>query len=172
MLDRIIVLENLRNFIRLVDTEFPVFILSAEVIKEVDGIVFADGLCLDDKNAKGDTLGIRRLHSSYPNMYELTKAIHDIPSLMKISSKKFIDSKGHIFNYEKTRFVPLVYHKIIKIVRKEIATIVWLEDINSPFTIPRPPDPQMKWAGVLYNRTPWLIYEFSEAKKKTTKRKV
>jgi hypothetical protein len=30
----------------------------------------------------------------------------------------------------------------------------------------------MKWAGVLYNRTPWLIYEFSEAKKKTTKRKV
>ena len=157
---------------RLTDTEFPVFILSAEDIEEVDGIVFANGLCLDDKNVKGDTLGIRRLHSAYPDMYELTRAIHDIPSLIKISSKKFIDSKGHIFNYEKTRFVPLIYHKIMKTVSKEIATIVWLKDINFPFTIPRPLDPQMKWAGVLYNKTPWLIYEFSEARKKDTKRKV
>ena len=48
----------------LVDAEFPVFILSADEIEEKDGIVFADGLCLDDKNAKGDTLGLRRLHSS------------------------------------------------------------------------------------------------------------
>jgi len=157
---------------RLVDAEFPVFILSANEIEERDGIVFADGLCLDDKNVKGDTLGLRRLHSSYPDMYQLTKAIHDIPTLLKTSSRKFIDSEGHIFNYEKTRFVPLIYHEIMSIVHKEIATIVWLKDVNSPFTIPRPPDPRMKWAGVLYNRTPWLIYEFSEAKKKDTKRKV
>ena len=84
---------------RLVDAEFPVFILSADEIEEVDGIVFADGLCLDDKNAKGDTLGMRRLHSSYPNMYRLSKAIHEIPTLLKTSSRKIIDSEGQRFNY-------------------------------------------------------------------------
>ena len=157
---------------RLVEAEFPVFILSADEIEEVDGIMFADGLCLDDKNAEGDTLGMRRLHSSYPNMYRLTKAIYDIPSLLKTSSRKFIDSEGHIFNYEKTRFVPLIYHEIMEIVHKNFASIVWLKDINSPYTIPRPPDPQMRWAGVLYNKTPWLIYEFSESKKRDTRRKL
>ena len=41
---------------RLVDAEFPVFILRPAEVEERDGILFADGLCLDDKNAKGDTL--------------------------------------------------------------------------------------------------------------------
>jgi hypothetical protein len=67
----------------------------------------------------------------------------------------------------------LKYRKIRKIERKTVASVLWLEDWKAGFTIPRPPAPEMLWAGVLLIRGyPWVIYEYSETKKKDTNRKV
>jgi hypothetical protein len=156
------------------DLTFPLFILPQDTdIEEIDGILFADGKCLDDKNTAGSTLGKRRLRTPYPNIYPLNKAVHDIPSLLKSSAKRFINEQGQVFNYEKSRMVPLKYHFIKKIRTKETASLVWIEDINFPFEVPRPPDASMTCAGILYERShPWLLYEFSEQMKKDTKRKI
>ena len=44
----------------LADLTFPLFILPENAdIEEIDGILFADGKCLDDKNSAGSTLGRR-----------------------------------------------------------------------------------------------------------------
>ena len=133
----------------LADLTFPLFILPENAdIEEIDGILFADGKCLDDKNSAGSTLGRRRLQTSYPNIYPLTKAVHD-------------------------RMVPLKYHLIKKVQTKDHASLVWIEDINFPFEVPRPPDAGMYWAGILYEKShPWLLYEFAEKQKKDTKRKI
>lgn len=69
--------------------------------------------------------------------------------------------------------LPLKYRKIRKIERKTTASLIWIENWNPPFTIPRPPDSEMLWAGVLFLREyPWIIYEYSETKKKDTRRKI
>lgn len=156
------------------DLTFPLFILPEDAdIEEIDGILFADGKCLDDKNSPGSTLGRRRLQTSYPNIFPLQKAVHDIPSLLKSSAKRFINEQGQVFSYEKKRMVPLKYHLIRKIQTKNQASLVWIEDINFPFEVPRPPEGGMTWAGILYENThPWLLYEFAELQKKDTKRKI
>ena len=156
------------------DLTFPLFILPEDAdIEEIDGILFADGKCLDDKNSLGSTLGRRRLQTSYPNIFPLQKAVHDIPALLKSSAKRFINEQGQVFSYEKSRMVPLKYHLIKKVQTKNHASLVWIEDINFPFEVPRPPEGGMTWAGILYENThPWLLYEFAEQQKKDTKRKI
>jgi hypothetical protein len=65
------------------------------------------------------------------------------------------------------------YFKIKRIERKEVATVLWVQGIPSPFTVPRPPEDGMIWAGILhYHGLPWLLYEYSETKKPDTRRKV
>jgi hypothetical protein len=69
--------------------------------------------------------------------------------------------------------LPLEYRKIRKFEKKTVASVLWLEDWRAGFTIPRPPAPEMLWAGVLLIKEyPWIIYEYSETKKKRTRRKV
>ena len=159
---------------RLSDVVFPVFILPKDAeIDTQDGIVFANGQMLDDLNVKGDTVGIRRLRSPFPTKFRLNKAAHDIPSFLKSSAKKFIDSEGTVFNYTKTRMVDLKYFRIKKISHKETHSNLWVEDINFPFSIARPPAPEMRFAGILHDKGyPWLLYEYSEFWKKDTKRKI
>ena len=187
---------------RLSDLEFPVFVLPKDTeIDTQDGIVFADRQMLDDLNAKGSTIGIRRLRSSYPTKFNLNKlfflnisntmigilagtnltsgdnnlnkAVHDIPSFLKVGAKKFVDSKGTVFNYEKTRMVDLKYLHINKVQWNESHSVLWVEDVNFPFNILRPPSPEMRWAGLLYDKgLPWILYEYSEFRKKDTKRKI
>lgn len=164
----------MRKSTRIFNAEFPLFVLPKDAfIEEKDGIVFLDGQCLDDKNVNSQKLGVRRLKSSYPNKFPLTKAIHDIPSMLKSSYKRYIDSVGTLFSYEKTTVVDLKYHKIVKVEDKDIACLVWVEGVNSPFSCLRPPLAYIKWAGILYNGSfPWILYEFCEEKKKNTKRKI
>ena len=159
---------------RLSDLEFPVFVLPKDTeIDTQDGIVFADRQMLDDLNPKGSTIGIRRLRSSYPTKFNLNKAVHDIPSFLKVGAKKFVDSKGTVFNYEKTRMVDLKYLHINKVQWNESHSVLWVEDVNFPFNILRPPSPEMRWAGLLYDKgLPWILYEYSEFRKKDTKRKI
>jgi hypothetical protein len=170
----ITVLVSLRKNTKIFNAQFPLFVLPKDAfIEEKDGVVFLDGQCLDDKNVSDERLGVRRLRSSYPNKFPLAKAIHDIPSMLKSSYRRFIDSAGDIFFYNKTLIVDLKYHRIVKIEDRDIACLIWVKGINSPFTVLRPPLSYMKWAGILYNGSyPWILYEFCEEKKKDTKRKI
>ena len=153
--------------------DFPLFFLPNDDWSKSDGLVFINGLVLDDKNQKGVTLGARRLTTPQAPLWKLTRHVDSIEGLLKCGHKNFIDSKGRLFTYEKTKFCPLKYPKIKKVVRKETASVLYLHGVSTPFTIRRPPEALIQYAGVLYLAgAPWLIYEFSPSKKKDTIRKL
>ena len=121
----------------------------------------------------GGTLGIRRVQTPFTELLPLRRSLISHVGLLKQTKKNFIDSKGVPFTYEKTKFCKLKYYKIRKVELKEVASLLWVHSIRPPFTIPRPPEPEMLWAGVLFLREyPWIIYEYSETKKKDTRRKI
>ena len=153
---------------------FPVFILPSDNWEYRDGLFFVDGVLTDDRNMPGDSLGLRRLQTPFKPLLRLSRAAYDLRSLIKSGSKFFIDSNGDPFQYEKTRFMQVKYYPIRKVDRKEIASVLWLQGIRAPFTIPRPPPDDISWAGVLLleNKLPWILYEYSVVKKPNSRRKV
>lgn len=155
----------------LFEISFPVYVVHTDNIELIDGILWIDDQVLDDRNMPGDTLGKRRLQTPMKSLYPLKYMIENEIGLISHRRNTFIDSDGEPFIYVKTRTATIKYHKIAKIEKKEIATVLWLKGINFPFLEKRPP--LGKWAGVLYNKTiPWMIFDFSESPKKDTWRKI
>lgn len=153
--------------------QFPVFILPSGNWELVDGLLLIDNQIVDDKNMPGATLGIRRLQTHFTELVPLRHSIDSLIGILKQTTKYFIDSKGTPFIYQKTMNSSLKYYKIRKVELKEKASVLWLKDVNFPFTIPRPPPRELTWAGVLHiGGLPWLLYEYSEEKLKDTRRKV
>jgi hypothetical protein len=92
---------------------------------------------------------------------------------MRSKNKIFIDSAGKVFIYQKTKMVSVKPHKILRVIPKDTYSVVKLSNIHNGFIVARPPSPGLEWASVLYlNRFPWLIYEFTEEREKTKKRKI
>lgn len=153
---------------------FPIYILPNDNVEKMDGIVFLDGQVLDDRNQKGETLGIRRIQSPYKELHPLRKSIAGFSGIVKqMGNKTYIDSKGLVFTYEKSLLCKLKYHKVTKIERKDIASTVHLKGIQTPFQVIRPPYSDIEYAGVLYfHGLPWKLYEFSTTKLKDTKKKI
>jgi len=152
---------------------FPVFLLDSGNWDASDGLLYLNGLLLDDKNQSGKTLGARRVQTPHGGLYELKKMVSSPNGLLKQSTKYFIDNAGRPFIYEKSLMLPLKYLKINKVVRKDTAALIWVKGHNAPFTVPRPPEVGYTWAGVLHlRRIPWMLYEYSEKKLKDTRRKV
>lgn len=152
--------------------EFPVYILPSEDWSFSDGLMFLEGKVVDDRNMKGDTLGIRRLQTGYPELLELKKSINSIQGILKQKQKAFIDSKGRPFLYEKTLFCKLRYYKIKKKEGRDGYSLLWLTGVSTPFKVPRPPEDGYIYAGVLlFNSLPWVLYEYSLTAKKDTRRK-
>lgn len=153
--------------------EFPVYLVYTEEWEHADGLLFFDGMCVDDTNQSGSTLGVRRLQTSYPTMYPLKKAVTSPNGILKQNTKYFIDSKGLPFIYAKTKFLHLKYLKIEKVTHKGSASLITVKGHRVPFTVPRPPSHGYDWAGILHLRgLPWMLYEYSETKLKDSKRKV
>ena len=158
---------------KLSDVNFPIYVLHTDDVVSRDGILWCEGDVVDDKNVSGETIGVRRLATPHKNLYKLKIMIKDFPGLFKHRGKYYIDSAGKFFIYEKSKVVDLIYHKIKRTEKKEVATVIWLEDVAFPFETRRPPDPQYKYAGVLYiNKQPAYLYEFSTERKKKTWRKI
>jgi hypothetical protein len=152
--------------------KFPVFQLPNSNWSTQDGLMFIDREIVDDKNMRGDTLGLRRLQSPF-TMMKLNRSVNNIVGILKQPRNTFIDSTGTPFIYQKTLFVTLKYLKITKIVRRDVAALVYVKGCNSPFTVPRPPADDMRWAGVLHlHGFPWELYEYSESYQKDTRRKI
>ena len=48
-----------------------------------DGLLFLDDKILDDKNMKGDNLGIRRLQTPHKNLYPIKNQIDELIGIIK-----------------------------------------------------------------------------------------
>lgn len=151
---------------------FPIYPLPSSNWERADGLLFVDEIVVDDTNMRGETLGVRRLQTSF-EVLPLKKAILDFTGMIKQSNNVFIDSTGVPFIYQKTKMLPLRYKKIKRIDRKVVASVLHLEGEKHPLKIIRPPEPGRSWAGVLYYQgLPWKLYEYSEKFQKDTRRKV
>lgn len=150
---------------------FPVFKLpSAPYV--TDGLVVTDRGIVDDTNQPFNTLGRRRLKSPH-EMVRVSLYCSDFPDMLKRSKGKtyYIDNVGLLFYYQKTDFTKLYSHKINKILKKETYSLVYLDKIDYPFKVSRPP--LGSFCSVLYyNEVPWLIYNSTEAPHKAKNIKV
>ncbi len=157
---------------------FPVFKIEKEPEQQndsslTDGLLLWNGQVIDDRNMPGDTLGQRRLQSPFTNLVPLRNCYLDHLGLIKSPEAMYIDTTGKIFVYKKTKFMKLVYYKIKRVDRKETHSLLWVQGIKRPFTIPRPPHPAMQWVGLLHlGPLPWFLYEYSETRKKDSRRKI
>ena len=153
--------------------KFPVYPLGSSNWDTSDGLVFIDNLIIDDRNMPGDTLGKRRLQTPHNGLYQLKRSIPSFVGVLKQDTNSFIDNEGALFIYEKTKFAALKYEKIEKIIKKNVVSLLFIQNCRTPFTIPRPPAEEIKYVGVLYlHEIPWMLYDYSETKLKDTKRKI
>ena len=152
---------------------FPVYALPSGNWYSQDGLVFLDNKILDDKNMLGSNLGLRRLQSPHTNLFPIKYKVRDLTGIIKSSKKHFIDSMGALFEYEKIDFLRLSYYKIERIENLTKVSRLHLHRVKKPFIVPRPPPPEIQYAGVLHSGIrPWLLYDYSETKLKDTRRKV
>lgn len=164
----VITYRNIRTAV-----EYPVFLLPSGKWELHDGLLFIEDKIVDDRNKEGRTLGARRMQTAHKNILALKKMVTSYNGILKQSKKYFIDNVGTPFVYEKTRFATLKYLKIKRVEKKDVASLVWVQGHNTPFTVPRPPEDGMLWAGVLHlHGLPWVLYEYSEVKLKDTRKKV
>tara|TARA_R110001592_G_scaffold301737_1_gene573155 strand:+ start:298 stop:777 length:480 start_codon:yes stop_codon:yes gene_type:complete len=152
---------------------FPVFPVHTDEIILLDGLLWIENQVLDDTNMKGKTLGIRRLQSPMKSIYPIKYMLKDIPTYLNHQGKFYIDNVGRFFTKNKRHNLPLKYHKILRVEKKIIATVLWIKDCPFPFTLERPLSASHTWAGVLYREgIPWILYDVSQNKLKDTWRKV
>lgn len=158
---------------KLSDIQFPVYVVHTDEVIRQDGILWCEGAVIDDRNVKGATIGERRLKTPMKNLYDLRHMIKDFIGITKHRGKFFVDSDGRFFIYEKSITAKLKYHKIRKIIPRDVATLIEVYGVDRHFEVQRPPTQLEKYAGILYIRNaPAYLYEFTEEKKKDTWRKV
>ena len=166
-------LENLKRNMDYDSINFPVFVVHTDNVELIDGILWIDNQVLDDKNMKGKTLGQRRLQSPMKSLYPLKYMIQDEAEIIKHQGKYYIDNKGYFIEKHKTTRVRLKYHKILRVEKKNIVSMLWLKNCPFPFPLKRPLPENASWAGVLYRQGfPWVLYNLSEEKEKDTWRKI
>jgi hypothetical protein len=160
--------KNIKNI------RFPVYVLPSKNWSTQDGLVYIDNYIVDDKNVKGESLGLRRLKTPFhKKLLPLKRAVTTVTGLLKQTSDTFIDSNGATFIYEKTKFVPVRYLKIKKVDKRIRASALTLEGVKTKFLVKRPPPAEVQWAGVIYlHGYPWVLYEYSECKKPDARRKI
>ena len=157
---------------KLKNIQFPVYLLPHENWSFSDGLMFLEGKVVDDRNQGAETIGRRRLFTPH-DLFPLKNSVDSIKGLLKQTVKTFIDTSGRPFIYEKTKRCDLKYFNIKKKELRDTYTLLWLHGVNTPFSVPRPPEPGIFFAGVLLlHGLPWILYEYSEHPKKTTWRKV
>ena len=72
---------------------FPVFVVHTDNIELIDGILWIDNQVLDDRNMKGETLGIRRLQSPMKSLYPLKYMIQDEAEMIKHQGRQYKDKR-------------------------------------------------------------------------------
>lgn len=143
---------------------FPVYTIpKTPELGFIDGKLLCNGRVLDDRNLPGETLGQRRVHLNPQTKAPIQYTINSIVELVKFRNNyNFIDNKGRPFVYNKSVNVTIKYKKIKRVDRKTTASVLYVEGCNHGITIPRPPIPTMKYAGIIfYKGAPVTLYEYS-----------
>ena len=152
---------------------FPVYVIGTENITYKDGVIFADAKVIDDTNMKGKSLGIRRLQTELPYLYDLRYMIKSKAGLVRHRGFNYIDWTGKLFEYRKRKYYTLKYHKIENVSKKDIVSLVWLKGIPYPIEAERPPEIEYRWAGLIYkNNMPWFFWHYSTEWRKDSRRKI
>ena len=158
---------------QLLRLQFPLYLLPHDNWSFSDGLLFLDGKVVDDSNMEGNTLGVRRLQTPFEDIFPLKSQVDSFQGLLKQTKNTFIDSSGIPFIYEKTIRCVLRYYRISKKELREDCCVLWLVGVSQPFTVPRPPEGEVYFAGVLLlGGLPWILYDYSQTAKKDTWRKV
>jgi hypothetical protein len=132
---------------------------------------------LDDKAIPHNTLSRRRLVLSEDEvaLYPLRKGIFGLGDLIRLSKSNtwWIDSNGKIFQYKKSKYVPLQCRRIKQIIpSKTIGSIIEVEGIGQRFrTIFRVSDKD-KYAILLKIGASYVFYGTSETEIKNAVRKI
>ena len=153
---------------------FPIYPIDIDNLEIKDGLILLHGKVVDDLNMKGSSLGIRRLQSPFNDRLQpLRKGVANVVGIIKNKYKNFIDYEGTLFRYQKTKFCEVKYLRIDKIELKGSASLLLVEGVKRPFTIPRPPEQGQFWALVLHlDGLPWMIYGYSSIKELDFIRKI
>ena len=155
--------------------KFPFYRIESNNWDNIDGITFVEGQPVDDLNRPGETIGLRRIQSGRTDFYKLKNPLFLIGDVLRDKGNHYISSCGVPFTYEKTRYQKVKYHGIKKIEPRNTFSFVWLDGIEIPFEIARPPADanSIPWARVLYyGDFPWMIYEFSRYEGRNSRLKV
>lgn len=171
------------------DITFPVYLLGKTKPHYENGVWYYlyvkqvyDGdneevkLVLDDQNVPHTTLSRRRLVlQTKLNLYKLKTAVFFFSDLVKLSvgSTWWIDSVGKVFEYKKTRRVPLVYKRVKTFIKAETGGwLVEVEGVTERFKIMYAPNPDQKWAALLRVGINYLMWGLSDQKYKDTTKSI
>ncbi len=132
---------------------------------------------LDDKNEEGTTLAKRRLSllAKGVPLKPLGMAIFFLGDLVKLATKRtwFIDSNGKLFQYKKTKAVPLLFGRIIlQINIPSGGSVIEVEGIPARFKCLYSPVNGEKYAGVLKYGIGYILYGLYVDKPNDTWRKI
>lgn len=173
------------------EISFPVFKIGATaIIKVKDTIKYtyneyllADGITLrqnvailDDTAIDKPTLGLRRLvlKAQGVPLVRLSRAIYFISDIVAKPSALYIDSNGKLFRYKRTKRVPLVFKKIVKMLPNQsgLGSIVEVENIPSRFKTLVHASKVYKYAGLLEALGGYILYGLYTEKHDNTVRKI
>lgn len=118
---------------------------------------------LDDKNIDKNSLSLRRLDmlKNGASLYKLSRAIFFIGDLLKMTKGPtwYIDSSGTIFEYKKTKRVPLIFKKVSKILpMPKGGAVIEAEGIPYRFKSLFVPKLEQKWVGLLKINHGYILY--------------
>jgi hypothetical protein len=173
--------------ITLAKINWPVYPLSPNVeLLDYEGFKLArnnadkDFKLLDAPSIEADSLGMRRLlYASAPSienyqLYKLSLPIHRYADIFMFIDEysTYIDSKGVVFKYTRSMYVPLKYHRIKKFTLLDTGALIHLPFIHTPFYINRPPRLEDKYAGLLHVGKGYVLYSIEEELKPNTRRMI
>lgn len=134
-------------------------------------------LIIDDKNRPEPTLAMRRLmlRNEGVKLYNLSKAIFFLGDLIKLAVSKvwFIDKNGKLFQYKKSRKVPLIYKRITKAISIPTGgAIIEVESMSQRFKVLFAPTLEMRYAGLLIMDKTVILYGLYDQEYKATTRNI
>jgi hypothetical protein len=130
---------------------------------------------LDNKNLAGDTVGKRRLQikTDYYKVYVPRKVVYNVMQLLHSKEKVFMDTDGIIFKYKKTEYFSLRYHKVDSVIEsKDGNCILEIPKIDFSYKTSCRNAYGILYVGILHTKYGHIPYDFSEVKKKDTRRKI
>jgi hypothetical protein len=142
-----------------------------------DGEIDPKIVVVDDTSVTGNSLAMRRLQlkNNGVALAKLRHAVFFLGDMIKLSKAGtwFIDSEGTVFEYRKTKRVPLVFKPISQVIPiRTGGAIVEVQGIGTRFKVLHAPNQHTKYAGLLLVGTGYLLYGLYEDKLPDTVRMV